>query len=98
MMGHRVHAAPDGPAALALAAAQRPRIALLDLGLPMIDGYELARRLRELPGLEGIKLIAITGYGQTSDRERTSAAGFAAHLVKPVRLETVATLIAELGA
>jgi PAS domain S-box-containing protein len=70
-------------------ARQRPTVGLLDIGLPLMDGYELARRLREVSGLEDIKLIAITGYGQSADRERSAAAGFDAHLVKPVSLEAV---------
>ena len=71
-----------------------PAIALLDIGLPSMDGYELARRLRELRGLRRICLIAVTGYGQESDRERMLAAGFDAHLVKPVALELIEKTIA----
>ena len=82
--------------ALAEAQKQRPRIALLDIGLPVMDGYELGRRLRELPGLEQIKLVAVTGYGQASDVERSRAEGFEAHLVKPISLDTVQTTIATL--
>jgi PAS domain S-box-containing protein len=96
LLGHRVHSALDGTRALEIAVAERPTIALLDLGLPEFDGYELARRLRAIPGLEALELVAITGYGQASDRERTRAAGFSAHLVKPVRLETVRALIDDL--
>src|SRR5262249_35185723 len=74
----------DGQAALALAQDTRPVAALLDIGLPVMDGYELARRLRALPGLEKIPLVALTGYGQPGDRMRSRDAGFDDHLVKPV--------------
>ena len=87
--GMTIHRAHDAPSALAEAQKQMPRIALLDIGLPVMDGYELGRRLRELPGLEHIKLVALTGYGQASDLEKSRAAGFEAHLVKPISLATV---------
>jgi CheY-like chemotaxis protein len=96
LLGHDARAASDVEAALTLAAQFIPRIALLDIGLPVIDGYELGRRLRALPGLEGIKLVALTGYGQASDRERSRAAGFDAHLVKPVDLTAIQALLQEL--
>jgi PAS domain S-box-containing protein len=80
--GHRTAVAHDGPSALEIATAFAPEIAILDIGLPVMDGYELARRLREQLG--PIHLIALTGYGQSSDRERALAAGFDVHLVKPV--------------
>jgi CheY-like chemotaxis protein len=62
----------------------KPAVAVLDIGLPGLDGYELARRLRELPGCEGMRLIALTGYGQSHDRQRALDSGFDDHLVKPV--------------
>jgi CheY-like chemotaxis protein len=65
--------------------------------MPLMDGYELARRLRGLPELEQVKLIALTGYGQSSDRGRTAEAGFDAHLVKPVKLEQVVDAIERLS-
>ena len=83
--GHVVRTAHDGPDALRVAAELRPQIALLDIGLPVMDGYELAGRLRELLG--PVRLIAVTGYGQASDRERARAAGFDVHLAKPVAVE-----------
>jgi signal transduction histidine kinase len=92
-LGHTTSVAHDGPTALAAAAAFRPHVALLDIGLPVMDGYELARRLREQPELDKTKLFAITGYGQESDRERSRAAGFQEHLVKPIDLARLATLI-----
>jgi signal transduction histidine kinase/CheY-like chemotaxis protein len=92
-LGHTTSVAHDGPTALAAATAFRPHIALLDIGLPVMDGYELARRLREHPDLGKTHLFAITGYGQESDRERSRAAGFQEHLVKPIDLAHLATLI-----
>jgi signal transduction histidine kinase len=91
-----IHRAHDAPSALALAPKVKPRIALLDIGLPVMDGYELGRRLRELPGLDTIKLVAVTGYGQASDLARSKAAGFDGHLVKPISLGAVVRTIEEL--
>jgi PAS domain S-box-containing protein len=84
--GYETRMAHDGPTALKVAAEFSPDIAFLDIGLPVMDGYELASHLRKLPGLAGVQLIAVTGYGQVSDRERTRDAGFHHHLVKPVDL------------
>ncbi len=91
--GYTTRVAHDAPAGLRIAAEFRPGIAFLDIGLPVMDGYELAARLREIPGLAGIRLIALTGYGQESDRQRTFAAGFQHHLVKPVDLADIEALI-----
>ncbi len=91
--GHEVRTAHDGPAALEVAQAFRPRVLLLDIGLPGMDGYELARRVRSLPGFEDALLIAITGYGQAEDRDRARAAGFDHHLVKPVDASTLYGLL-----
>jgi signal transduction histidine kinase len=85
--GHTVCVAFDGPSALRMADEFRPDAALLDIGLPLMDGYELAGRLRAQLG--GIHLIALTGYGEAADRERSRGAGFSAHLVKPVEMDTV---------
>jgi CheY-like chemotaxis protein len=98
LLGHEAHAAPDAAAALELAQRVKPQLALLDIGLPAMDGYELGRRMRELPGLEDIKLVALTGYGQASDRERSKTAGFHAHLVKPVDLGAIQELVSGLKA
>jgi CheY-like chemotaxis protein len=87
--GYLTRIAHDAPTALRVAEEFAPRIACLDIGLPVMDGYELAVRLRELPGLADIRLIALTGYGQDSDRQRTREAGFHHHLVKPVDLDAV---------
>jgi signal transduction histidine kinase/CheY-like chemotaxis protein len=80
---HRVEAADTGAAGLDLARSGRPDVALVDIGLPDLDGYEVGRQLRALLG-PSVRLIALTGYGQAEDRRRSSAAGFDAHLVKPV--------------
>jgi PAS domain S-box-containing protein len=92
--GHEVRTTYDGPAALALAAEYRPDVVLLDIGLPGMSGYEVAKRLRELPDLAGAILIAVTGYGQHSDRERSRAAGFDHHLLKPVEPARLQELLA----
>jgi signal transduction histidine kinase/ActR/RegA family two-component response regulator len=86
LRGHDVRVAHDGPAALGVSAVFRPDVAFLDIGLPVMDGYELATRLRQQPGLEAVRLLALTGYGQESDSERSRAAGFHEHLVKPLDL------------
>ena len=93
LQGHDVRVAHDGPAALALSEAFQPHVALLDIGLPVMDGYELAARLRQRPGLEDLRLLALTGYGQESDSERSRAAGFYAHLVKPLDLRQLDQLL-----
>jgi PAS domain S-box-containing protein len=87
--GYQTRVAHDGPAALLAAEKFRPVIAFLDLGLPVMDGYELAARLREIPVLRSLRLIALTGYGQESDRRKTRRAGFHHHLVKPVDLGAI---------
>lgn len=84
MAAHEVVVAFGGVQALEVLGSFRPEAALIDIGLPEIDGYELARRVRADEGLSGIKLIAVTGYGQAEDRQRALAAGFDHHLVKPV--------------
>jgi signal transduction histidine kinase/DNA-binding response OmpR family regulator len=91
--GHAALTARDALAAINLAGEFQPDVALLDIGLPVIDGYELARRFREHPELRRTRLIAVTGYGQDSDRDRSGAAGFDAHLVKPVDLDQLLDLI-----
>jgi CheY-like chemotaxis protein len=88
--------AHDGPEALAAAKDFLPDVALLDIGLPGMNGYELARAMRDLLGDSTPVLVAVTGYGQDSDRKQSSAAGFAHHLVKPIDLQGVGALIASL--
>jgi signal transduction histidine kinase/ActR/RegA family two-component response regulator len=92
--GHEVRTAYDGPTAIATAADFRPEVILLDIGLPRMDGYEVARRLRQQPGLEQTFLVAVTGYAQEQDRRRAHAAGFDAHLVKPADVATLHQLLA----
>ena len=94
-MGHEAEVAHDGLAALELASAFRPDVAVLDIGLPLMDGYELARKLREQLGPERLRLIAVTGYGQDSDRARAHEAGFDHHLIKPVALDVLAPLLGD---
>jgi CheY-like chemotaxis protein len=94
LMGHVARTAHDGPTALQMAARFRPDVALLDIELPVMDGYELARHLRALPGLESVRLIAVTGYSQEADRRDTAAAGFERHLVKPIQLGELQDLLA----
>jgi len=81
--GHEVEIAHDGASALALATTFTPHLVFLDLGMPGMDGYEVARRLRQQPGMERVVLTALTGWGQQEDRRRTLEAGFDHHLVKP---------------
>ena len=94
-LGHHVEVAYDGPTALEAARVNPPEIAFLDIGLPVMDGYELGRRLREL-GATPPHLIAVTGYGHTSDREKSRDAGFHMHLVKPIALAQVTDAMAKL--
>jgi CheY-like chemotaxis protein len=82
MSGHEVDEAPDGLTGLDVALRMQPDVALVDIGLPGLDGYELAQRLRERA--PDIRLVAVTGYGQPEDRDRALRAGFTIHLVKPV--------------
>jgi signal transduction histidine kinase len=88
-LGHDVRIAFDGPSALEIARDFTPDVALLDIGLPGMDGYELARRLHDIFSAAKIRYVAVTGYGQDSDRQRSMGAGFDAHLVKPVDITTL---------
>lgn len=93
-LGYVVCTAFDGPSALAAAQEFGPQLALLDIGLPVMDGYELGRRLRE--SHTALRLVALTGYGQDSDKTRSREAGFDAHLVKPIHIDTLHQLIGTL--
>ena len=93
--GHSVIRAHDGAAAIAIAGSECPSVMLLDIGLPDIDGYELARRLRALPEVDGALLIAVTGYGQAEDRRRAEDAGFDRYLMKPVEFESLRSMLQE---
>ncbi len=90
--GHEVETAPTALRALEILDFQRPDVALVDIGLPEIDGYELARRARRTPGLDGIRLIALTGFDEPEDRQKAREAGFDAHLAKPMDVEALLRL------
>ena len=94
--GFEVCEARDGPAAIRIAAEFKPHIALLDIGLPVMDGYELAERLRQLPGGGRLRLCAVTGYAQQADQERSRAAGFDRHFAKPLDLDVLDRALREL--
>jgi CheY-like chemotaxis protein len=85
--------AHDGATAVEVASSWRPDAVLLDIGLPRLNGYEAARRIRELPDGQAIRLIAVTGWGQADDRARSAAAGFDHHVVKPVDVATLTALL-----
>lgn len=96
-LGHVVRIAYGGSAALAAAPEFHPDFVLLDLGMPEMDGYEVARRLRQQPATRGARLIALTGWGQAADRQRTREAGFDHHLVKPVDIGMLASVLGGSG-
>ncbi|HEY0705709.1 MAG TPA: ATP-binding protein [Polyangia bacterium] len=93
ILGHDVRSVNDGPKSLEVVEAFVPDVAFLDIGLPVMDGYELARRLRSNPRLAKTRLVAITGYGQESDKTMSSKAGFDLHLVKPVTVERLESVL-----
>jgi CheY-like chemotaxis protein len=93
--GHTVRTAWDGLAAVRLAQEFLPDVVLLDIGMPGINGYEAAARIRALPGGAHIQLIALTGWGQDADRQKAAAAGFDYHLTKPADPELVERILAE---
>jgi CheY-like chemotaxis protein len=97
LWGHEVHEAADGERGLERAVAVRPDIALIDVGLPGLDGYELARQIRASVGGVHIFLVAVTGYGDPDDLRRARAAGFDSHLVKPVDVKTLAGILGAAG-
>ena len=94
-MGHDVRVAHDGAEALEIAAAFQPEAALVDLGMPNMNGYLLARKLREWRWTRDAVLIAVTGWGGERERERAKEAGFDHHLLKPAQPERIAELLAE---
>lgn len=91
--GYRITSAPDGPSGVVLAQANTPDLILLDIQLPLMDGYEVARELRTLKTLHGIPIIAVTSYAMPGDRERCLAAGCDGYIEKPINPETFVTEI-----
>jgi len=98
LRGHEVYSAPNGAIALETAARHMPEVALLDIGMPLLDGYEVARRIRAQEWGKSVTLVALTGWGQDSDRRRSQEAGFDTHLVKPLDLDRLTALLAQLPA
>jgi CheY-like chemotaxis protein len=96
LLGHEVLVVGDGPNAIAAAITWQPEIVLLDIGLPTLDGYEVARRLRHEESCKDIVIIAVTGYGQVDDLARSFAAGIDHHLLKPVLPGVLETLLSSL--
>jgi CheY-like chemotaxis protein len=94
LRGHEVVEAEDGPHGSELVLARRPDVALVDIGLPGLDGYQVAARLR---GASATLLVALTGYGGEADRNRAADAGFAAHLVKPVEFDALVSVLERLS-
>jgi len=93
LLGHQVRTAADGPSAITAATEFLPDIVLCDIGLPLMDGYEVVADLSARPAFARTRFIALTGYGRDDDRERSHAAGFHAHLVKPFDLARLAALL-----
>ncbi len=94
LLGHEVRLCHDGPSALELSETFGPEVVLLDIGLPGMDGYEVARRLRLRPGADALLLVAVTGYGQEEDLRRSREAGFDLHLVKPIDPKALGGILA----
>src|SRR5262249_34739123 len=92
--GHQVFVAEDGPRGVDKASTVRPDVVLLDLGLPGLDGYEVARRLRHAPGGQDMLIVALSGYGRQEDKARSRESGFDFHLVKPVDPSAVERILA----
>jgi CheY-like chemotaxis protein len=91
------HEAYDGVEAVEAARAFRPQVIMLDIGMPRLDGYRAAREIRKHPDAQGIKLVALTGWGQDDDRRRAREAGFDAHLVKPAELDALCRVLADVA-
>jgi CheY-like chemotaxis protein len=95
-LGHEVRMAFDGHEALELAGGFLPSLVFLDVGLPGLDGYEVAQAMRKLPGWETIPIVAVTGYARESDRARAAAAGFSSHMAKPIDVMRLGAIVDEL--
>ena len=98
IMGHETRTAHDGESAVSAAETFLPEVVLLDIGLPKLNGYEVAQRLREQPWGRAMFLIAVTGWGQEEDRQRSSEVGLDVHMVKPVEPAALEKLLADLTA
>ena len=98
MKGHETFTASDGSEAVEAAEAHRPEVILLDIGLPVLNGYEVARTIRERPWGEEVVIVALTGWGQEEDRHRSKEAGIDHHLVKPVDTAALEKILTELRA
>ena len=96
LMGHEVRCADSGHTAIETARALRPHVVLLDLGLPGMDGFEVARRLRASPGLAGVRLVALSGYNRPRDRAAAEEAGIDSYHVKPVSVDEILGLLSTL--
>lgn len=94
-LGHETHTAREGTQALAAAASLRPDVVFLDIGMPGLTGYEVCQRIRAEPWGRSLLLVALTGWGQREDRERSARAGFDHHLVKPADLATLQKVLAD---
>jgi len=93
--GHQARCAADGAEALQVAAEQQPDLVLLDLSLPDVEGFELAVRLRAMPGLDGVRLVAVTGWSDSEAAARAREVGFEAFFVKPVNMDKLTALLAQ---
>jgi two-component system, sensor histidine kinase len=96
-MGHSVMVASDGVEGLDAVRGSRPEIAIIDIGLPGLDGYALARAVRSDPALDGVRLVALTGYSGHENRQQAIEAGFQVHLVKPVDPKALRRVVETLG-
>jgi PAS domain S-box-containing protein len=96
LLGHDVREAYDGQSALTVLGDFVPDLLLLDIGLPGMNGYEVARQVRSRPGLQGVRLVALSGYGSEVDRKNSVAAGFDAHFIKPIEFSSIQTLLSTL--
>jgi CheY-like chemotaxis protein len=97
LLGNEIRTAHDGLEAVKLAEEFRPEIILMDVGMPTLNGYEATRRIRERPWGRAVTIVALTGWGQDGDRARSQDAGCDGHLVKPVSLDDLEALLAELA-
>ena len=94
-LGHTVRIAHDGESAVEMAASYQPEVVLLDIGLPKMTGYDVARAIRQTPWGQNVVLIAVTGWGQDEDKQKAKLAGFNRHMVKPVDPELLMQLLHE---